>query len=108
MGLDGVRRSNYHPLKLITLLAQNRIVNYSAKLFVKTVTKLGVGGVDGVDATPHNRRIPKYKKRRMQIEGHFWHDHMHICRLCYHICTRSSEPKMIVKGSLLVLLLLLL
>ena len=56
MGLDGVRRSNYHPLKLITLLVQNRIVNYSAKLYVKAVTKLGVGGVDGVDATPHNRR----------------------------------------------------
>ena len=56
MGLDGVRRSNYHPFKLITLLAQNRIVNYSAKLYVKAVTKLGVGGVDGVDATPHNRR----------------------------------------------------
>ena len=53
--LDGVRRSNYRSLKLITLLAQKGIVNYSAKLYVKTVTKLGVGGVDGVDATPHNR-----------------------------------------------------
>ena len=56
MGLDRVRRSNYRPLKLITLLAQNRIVNYSAEFYVKAVTKLGVGGVDGVDATPHNRR----------------------------------------------------
>ncbi len=85
MGLDGVRRSNYHPLKLITLLGQNRIVNYSAKLYVKAVTKLGVGGVDGVDATSHNRHIPKYKKRRMQIDKKNWHGHVHVCRLCYHI-----------------------
>ena len=56
MGLDRVRRSNYRPLKLITLLVQKWIGNYSAKLFVKTVTQIGVGGVDGVDATPHNRR----------------------------------------------------
>ena len=62
MGLDGVRRSNYHPFKLITLLAQNRIVNYSAKLYVKTVTKLGVGGVDGVGATPHNSPRNENKK----------------------------------------------
>ena len=76
MGLDRVRRSNYHPLKLITLLVQKWIGNYSAKLLVQIVTKFGVGGVDGVDATPHNRRIPKYKKGRIQIERNFWHDHV--------------------------------
>ena len=55
MGLDRVRRSNYRPLKLITLLVKKWIGNYSAELFVKAVTQIEVGGVDGVDATPHNR-----------------------------------------------------
>ena len=61
MGLDRVRRSNYRPLKLITLLVK-WIGNYSAKLFIKTVTTIGVGGVDGVDATPHNRRTLQIEK----------------------------------------------
>ena len=75
MGLDRVRRSNYHPLKLITLLVQKWIGNYSAKLLVTIITQFGVGGVDGVDATPHNPH-PQDEKGRMQIERNFWHDHV--------------------------------
>ena len=48
-------RGNWHPDNVITLLSQNRIGNYPAILFVKTVHGAKVAGVGGV-VTPPNRR----------------------------------------------------
>jgi hypothetical protein len=55
------------PPNVITLLSQNRIGNYSAKLIAKTITGRAAGGVI---TTP---RSNNYSTKRLTIERYFCH-----------------------------------